>query len=145
MRARAPIIFMMVVFSLPLGAISLFGRCRGAKASYRAVWHQLSPKDAGRPVCAEPGSGPCRQLYFQGASPWRRSLSWISERTSFMAFLVASFGTTRLPLCIVTIFCRITDGFSHLGHAAFIHEIHNQLHLMERFKIGNFRLIASFA
>lgn len=144
MRARAPIIFMMVSFSLPLGAYQSFWSLSWSQGIISRSLAPTVSKDAGRPVCAEPGSGPCRQLYFQGASPWRRS--HLGYRKGLPSWLFGGFFRDNpFTACIVTIFCRITDGFSHLGHAAFIHEIHNQLHLMERFKIGNFRLIASFA
>ena len=47
--------------------------------------------------------------------------------------------------CVVAVFSRVTDGFAHLGHAAFIHEVDDQFHFMEGFEISDFRLVACFA
>lgn len=47
--------------------------------------------------------------------------------------------------CVVAVFCRVADGFTHLSHAAFVHEVDDQLHFMEGFKVSDFRLITSFA
>ena len=46
---------------------------------------------------------------------------------------------------VIAIFRRIADGIAHLGHAAFVHEVYDHLHFVERFKIGDFRLVACFA
>ena len=46
--------------------------------------------------------------------------------------------------CVVAVFSSITDGFTHFSHAAFVHEVDDQFHFMERFKICDFRLIACF-
>src|SRR5699024_5583281 len=35
----------------------------------------------------------------------------------------------------------IRDGVAHVFHAAFIHEVHDELHLMETFEISDFRLV----
>ena len=46
---------------------------------------------------------------------------------------------------VIAVFSCVADGFAHLSHAAFVHEVDDQLHFMEGFKISDFRLITSFA
>ena len=46
---------------------------------------------------------------------------------------------------VVAVFSRVADGFTHLGHAAFIHEVDDQFHFMEGFEVSDFRLVTSFA
>ena len=46
---------------------------------------------------------------------------------------------------VIAIFSGVADGFAHLSHAAFIHEVDDQFHFMEGFKVSDFRLITSFA
>ena len=46
---------------------------------------------------------------------------------------------------VIAIFSGVADGFAHLSHSAFIHEVDDQFHFMEGFKVSDFRLITSFA
>ena len=45
---------------------------------------------------------------------------------------------------IIAVFRRVADGMTHFGHAAFIHQVNDQFHFMEAFKVRDFRLIACF-
>ena len=59
--------------------------------------------------------------------------------------LLRSLGDDAGAGRIIAVFRRIADGFTHLGHAAFIHEVDDQFHFMEGFKVSDFRLITGFA
>ena len=42
---------------------------------------------------------------------------------------------------VVAVLCRVADGTAHLCHAALIHEVNDELHLMEALEISDLRLI----
>src|SRR3989304_2262099 len=43
----------------------------------------------------------------------------------------------------IAVLGRVTDGITHIGQAAFIYQVDNQLHFVQAFEIGDFRLIPS--
>src|SRR5579863_3927073 len=43
---------------------------------------------------------------------------------------------------IVAKFGGVTDGVTHVAHAALVHQIHDQLHLVHALEVGDFRLVA---
>ena len=87
--------------------------------------------------------GPAGSFIFQEPVFGKRSVLDIVQHVFHSLF--RSIADDPRACRVIAIFRRIADGIAHLGHAAFVHEVYDHLHFVERFKIGDFRLVACFA
>ncbi len=68
---------------------------------------------------------------------------WMSSRTRFISALVSAV-TTRGPGDVFAIFGGVRDRVVHVGDAALVDQVDDQLHFVQALEIGHFRRVAGF-
>ena len=90
--------------------------------------------------CAAPSSRmrrkSLRPLLFSAIHFLANSPFWISESTFFISFFVSSL-MMRGPDHVVTVLGRVGHGVAHEGEAAFVDQVHDELHLVDALEVGH--------